>query len=399
MWVPHPDDREAESSLGLFSHFMLSSGVPSSPRSSLGFFILCWSLHTKLSRAGAAHCSQTQGRLPTASSKRRWRIYDSSPLSPDKPRGRNDSHSHCWMAASSDRHVMGHSHKRLGRRAVFLAPGVSSFPRKQISRSSVVFWQPAPRPAGENSEVPGQELAPGLSPARRAKSDLTARLRQLLGHGTATALPPHVCSKRTSFHGKMRLRTSQAATGLARGGFQIRDSKKPIKSQVWNGRQDECRWTFPGEVSGWLWRSGTRRAKMDQLNLLKLPRDLSLQAGQWGYLPHRGYRGRFERKRCWYTKDTRHETEDDRPLGCSSTVVLGKGHHFCRFGKSKEQSGASTWKDQVWQAAPSAPAPSRSVFIPGPEGESGFFVLCGTSSTSAGRVSTSRISFGCWSPI
>lgn len=41
MWVPHPDDREAESSLGLFSHFMLSSGVPSSPRSSLGFFILC----------------------------------------------------------------------------------------------------------------------------------------------------------------------------------------------------------------------------------------------------------------------------------------------------------------------------------------------------------------------
>lgn len=112
------------------------------------------------------------------------------PCSPNKPGGRrSDLHSHCWMAASSNRHVMGHSHKRLGRRAVFLAPGVSSFPRKQISCSSAVFWQPALRPAGENSKVPGQELAPGLSPARRAKSDATARLRQLLVHSTARQWP------------------------------------------------------------------------------------------------------------------------------------------------------------------------------------------------------------------
>lgn len=46
------------------------------------------------------------------------------------------------------------------------------------------------RSVGEKGEVPGQELAPGLSPARRAKSDVTARLRQLLIHATATALLP-----------------------------------------------------------------------------------------------------------------------------------------------------------------------------------------------------------------
>jgi len=41
------------------------------------------------------------------------------------------------------------------------------------------------------------------------------------------------------------------------------------------------------------------------------------------YLPHGGYRGYFEGKCCWYTQGTRHETEGDRPLGCSSMVTLG----------------------------------------------------------------------------
>lgn len=97
------------------------------------------------------------------------------PWSPDKTGGRrSDWPWHCWTAVNSDRHVMGPSHERLGRRAVFLAPGVSSFPSKQISHSSVVFWQPVLRPAVMNGEVPGQELAPGLSLARHAK---TAPLR------------------------------------------------------------------------------------------------------------------------------------------------------------------------------------------------------------------------------
>lgn len=46
------------------------------------------------------------------------------------------------------------------------------------------------RSVGEKGKVPGQELAAGLSPARRAKSDVTAHLRQLLIRGTATALLP-----------------------------------------------------------------------------------------------------------------------------------------------------------------------------------------------------------------
>lgn len=146
------------------------------------------------------------------------------PCSPDKPRGRSsDSHSHCWMAASSNRHAMGHSHKRPWRRAVFLAPGVSSFPRKQISCSSAFFWQPLLRPTGENSKVPGQELAPGLSPASHAKLDVTACLRQLLIRGMAQQRPflaPHVCSKCTSSHGKTCLQTSQARTDLAIGAFK-----------------------------------------------------------------------------------------------------------------------------------------------------------------------------------
>lgn len=102
--------------------------------------------------------------------------------------------------------VMGPGHKRLGRRAEFLAPGVSSFPRKQISHSSVVFWQPVLRPAVQNSEVPGQELAPGLSLARHAK---TAPLRQ---HSTVTALPPHTCNKHVSPHGETCLQTSQVVS-------------------------------------------------------------------------------------------------------------------------------------------------------------------------------------------
>lgn len=118
------------------------------------------------------------------------------PCSPDKTGGRrSDWHRHCWTAASSDRHVMGPSHERLGRRAVFLAPGVSSFPRKQISQSSVVFWQPVLRPALKNGEVPSQELAPGLFLARHAK---TAPLRQLLIHSTARQWPfVHTCATNT----------------------------------------------------------------------------------------------------------------------------------------------------------------------------------------------------------
>lgn len=118
------------------------------------------------------------------------------PCSPDKTGGRRGGwHRHCWTAASSDRHVMGPSHKRLGRRAVFLAPGVSSFPRKQISHSSVVFWQPVLRPAVKSSEVPGQGLAPGPSLAWHAK---TAPLRQLLTHSTGQSwLFPHACATNT----------------------------------------------------------------------------------------------------------------------------------------------------------------------------------------------------------
>lgn len=56
---------------------------------------------------------------------------------------------------------------------------------------------------GENGKVPGQELAAGLLPF----------------------LPPHVCSKDMSFHGKMCLQTSQARTDVSIGGFQIPDSK------------------------------------------------------------------------------------------------------------------------------------------------------------------------------
>lgn len=86
---------------------------------------------------------------------------------------------------------------------MFVAPGVSSFPSKQISHSSVVFWQPVLRPAVRNSEVPGQELAPGLSLARPAK---TAPHPQ---HSTGTALPPHVFNKHVSPHGEMCPQTSQ----------------------------------------------------------------------------------------------------------------------------------------------------------------------------------------------
>lgn len=168
---------------------MLSSCVSSPPRSSQESSTLC-SPFISSHPAQPGHSSSLQ---PDAKETFRSKLREPHeecttvpPSSPDKPGGRRShSHSHCWVAASSNRRVVGHSHKRPGTRAMFLAPGVSSFPRKQISRSSVVFWQPVLRPAGENSKVPGQKLAPGLSPARRAKSDVTACLRQLLVHSTA----------------------------------------------------------------------------------------------------------------------------------------------------------------------------------------------------------------------
>lgn len=40
-WVPHTDNREAGSSLGLCSHIMLSSGVPPPARSSQEFSTPC----------------------------------------------------------------------------------------------------------------------------------------------------------------------------------------------------------------------------------------------------------------------------------------------------------------------------------------------------------------------
>lgn len=159
---------------------MLSSGVPSPPRSSVVFHTLLISIPHSL-QPDTRETSHSKLKEPSEELK------TVLPCSPDKTGGRrSDWHRHCWTAASSDRHVMGPSHERLGRRAVFLAPGVSSLPRKQISQSSVVFWQPVLRPALKNGEVPSQELAPGLFLARHAK---TAPLRQLLIHSTARQWP------------------------------------------------------------------------------------------------------------------------------------------------------------------------------------------------------------------
>lgn len=181
-----------------------------------------------------------------------------------------------------------------------------------------------------------------------------------------------ICSKRTSFHGKTGLQASQARTNLAIGGFQMWDSKNPTKSQVWNGRQDERRWTlllwggFRLIMKKWsIWSKEGPAQPANQGFVSRQDNQVTPQMLQGLF-----WRGKLLVYKGYQTQDWRKQV-----VRLFLSSHLGKEHHFCRFGEPKEQSGAPTWKVQVWQAAPSAPAPSRSVFItPGPEEKMG--ALC-----------------------
>ena len=72
----------------------------------------------------------------------------------------------------------------------------------------------------------GAGSRPVPSQACQVGCDCSSQTAPCPQHGTAMALPPHVCSKRTSSYGKTCLQTSQAGTDLAIGGFQIWDSNK-----------------------------------------------------------------------------------------------------------------------------------------------------------------------------
>lgn len=196
--APHTDKRKAGSSVGLQSHIMLSSGVPSPPRSSVVFHTLLISIPHSL-QPDTRETSHSKLKEPSEELK------TVLPCSPDKTGGRrSDWHRHCWTAASSDRHVMGPSHERLGRRAVFLAPGVSSFPRKQISPSSVVFLAACAEACSQ--ERRGAFSGAGSRPfPGQACQDCSSQTAPHPQHSTAMALPPHTCNKHVSPQGRRRV--------------------------------------------------------------------------------------------------------------------------------------------------------------------------------------------------
>lgn len=132
------------------------------------------------------------------------------PCSPDKTGGRRSSwHRHCWTAASSDRHVMGPSHKRLGRRAV-CSPRCELLPQKTDFTLLGGFLAACAEACCQEQRGAwagaGSRPFPGL--ACQACSSQTAPHPQ---HRALMALPPHVCNKHVSPHRDVCLQTSQVA--------------------------------------------------------------------------------------------------------------------------------------------------------------------------------------------
>lgn len=185
LWAPHTDKRELCGAPG--THYVKQwRTIPSQKLSEVFHTLLISTPHSL--QPDTRETSHSKLKEPSEEFK------TVLPCSPDKTGGRrSDWHRPCWTAASPDRHVMGPGHKRLGRRAVFLAPGVSSFPRKQISHSSVVFWQLCCQEQRGAWSGAGSRPLPG--PACQDCSSQAAPHPQ---HSTPVALPPHTCNKQVT---------------------------------------------------------------------------------------------------------------------------------------------------------------------------------------------------------